>query len=406
MSAIEQALSGVKVSEFGAYAAGPHIGKMLATFGATVVHVESRQRPDGFRTEYPPFKDGRPGVDRGGCFALFNDSKHGVTIDLKKPDGVALARRLIDWSDIVIENMRPGVMSRLGLGYETVRGLHRGLVMISSCNMGQTGPRSDTPGFGSQLSALAGFCNLTGDPAGPPMLLYGPYIDFIASSMGAAAVLAALERQRRTGQGAFIDLSQYEAGLFFIGGALLDFQRRGVVMERAANADPQAAPHDAYPCLDGQWLSVSCWTDDEFRRLAEVIERPDLADDPRFATPDTRRLHLAELDPILVGWTSTREAAATAARLQAARVHAYPVNSIADLFRDPQLAFRRVWRNRRHQAMGDLSCYFSAFDLSATPGDVRSAAPCLGADNDYVFGELLGLTEGELAEFRASGVFG
>ncbi|HEX7019053.1 MAG TPA: CoA transferase, partial [Gemmatimonadaceae bacterium] len=219
-------------------------------------------------------------------------------------------------------------------------------------------------------------------------------------------VLAALDRQRRTGEGAFIDLAQYETGLFFIGGALLDFHRRGVVTQRAANADRHAAPHDAYPCRNGEWLAVSCWTEDEFRSLAEVIERPDLADDPRFSTRDSRQLHLAELDPILAAWTSTQDSGPAAARLQAAGVHAHPVHSVGDLFRDPQLAFRRVWRSRRHQAMGDLSCYFSAFDLSATPGDVRSAAPCLGADNDYVFGELLGLAENELSDLRASGAFG
>lgn len=404
-SAIARALEGVKVVEFGAYAAGPHAGKMLATFGATVVHVESRQRPDGFRNEYPPFTDGRPGMNRGGCFALFNDSKHGVTLDLKKRAGIDLARRLVEWADVVVENMRPGVMERLGLGHESVRRWNPRLVMLSSCNMGQTGPRADTPGFGSQLSALAGFCGLTGDPKGPPMLLYGPYIDFIASSMGAAAVLAALERQRRTGKGAYIDLAQYEAGLFFIGGALLDFHRRGAVAERAANADDEAAPHDAYRCLDGAWLALSCWSDEEFARLAAAIGRPELARAPQFATSDCRRSQAAELGTLIEAWTSTRRAADAAALLQQARVHAYPVNTIADVFSDPQLAHRRVWRARLHPEMGDISCYFSAFDLSRTPGDVRSAAPCLGADNDFVFRELLGLGEDELSEARAAGAF-
>lgn len=405
MSAIAQALSGVRVTEFGAYAAGPHIGKMLAAFGATVVHVESRQRPDGFRTEYPPFYDGRPGVNHGGCFALFNDSKHSVTLDLKNSAGLRLARRLVEWSDIVIENMRPGVMARLGLGYDSLSEWNPRLVMLSSCNMGQTGPRADTPGFGSQLSALAGFCGLTGDPAGPPMLLYGPYIDFIASSMGATAVLAALDRQRRSGRGAFIDIAQYETGLLFLAGALLDFQRRGVVAQRAENADPNAAPHDAYPCRDGRWLAISCWSDDEFERLAQVIGRPALAQAERFGTQAARRDNAAELDEWLTAWTSTRDANEAATLLQEQRVHAHEVNGIADIFRDPQLAWRRVWRTRLHPAVGDLSCYFSAFDLSATPGDVRSAAPCLGADNDFVFRELLDLGDGEFEEFRQAGAF-
>ncbi|CAI10586.1 MULTISPECIES: CaiB/BaiF CoA transferase family protein [Aromatoleum] len=405
MSAISQALSGVKVAEFGAYAAGPHIGKMLATFGATVVHVESRQRPDGFRNEYPPYKDGRPGPDRSGCFAIFNDSKFDVTLDLKTPAGVEVAQRLITWADVVIENMRPDVMSRLGLGYETARELNPGVVMISSCNMGQTGPRAQTPGFGSQLSALAGFCGLTGDPNGPPMLLYGPYIDFIASTLGASAVLAALDRQRRIGQGAWIDLAQYESGLMFVAGALLDYHTNGRVAERANNTDPGAAPHDAYQCGGGTWLALSCWSDEEFARLAVALMRPDLPGNPRFATLAARKANIAELDAIISSYLVTQDADEAAVRLQAAQVHAYPVNTIADLFRDPQLAYRRIWRRRLHGEIGDVACYFSAFDLSVTPGDVMAAAPCLGQDNELVFREFLAMTDVEYAEYQIEGAF-
>ena len=157
MSAGVQALDGVKIVEFGGYAAGPHVGKMLANYGATVVHVESMSRPDGFRMQYPPYKDDRPGINSGGCFTYFNDSKYGVTVDLKNAEGRKLARRLSDWCDVIIENMRPGVIDRLGLGFQELRKTNPGLIMLSTCNMGQTGPRADTPGFGSQLSALAGF---------------------------------------------------------------------------------------------------------------------------------------------------------------------------------------------------------------------------------------------------------
>ncbi|HET9817072.1 MAG TPA: CoA transferase, partial [Xanthobacteraceae bacterium] len=158
MSAVAQALAGLKVLEFGGYAAGPHIGKVLANFGARTIHMESKERPDGFRIQYPPFKDDRPGYNRSGCFAFFNDSKYSVTVDLKKPAGVALARRMAQWCDLIIENMRPGVMERLGLGFAALAERNPRLVMLSTCNMGQTGPRSDQPGFGSQLSALAGMC--------------------------------------------------------------------------------------------------------------------------------------------------------------------------------------------------------------------------------------------------------
>lgn len=405
MSGISQALSGVKVAEFGAYAAGPHIGKMLATFGATVVHVESHERPDGFRAEYPPFKNGKPGVDRSGCFAFFNDSKYGVTLDLKKEAGVELAQRLVGWCDVVIENMRPGVMERLGLGHETVKAINSSAVMISSCNMGQTGPRAQTPGFGSQLSAFAGFCGLTGSPDGPPMLLYGPYIDYIASTLGAAAVLAALDRARRTGQGAWLDLAQYEGGLHFVAGALLDYHTTGTVAERSRNTDPCAAPHNAYRCLDDQWVAISCWSDDEFQQLASAIGRPDLAHSPDYATLESRKANADVLDKAIQQWSSVREAEGAAGALQAVKVHAYPVNTMADLFGDPQLVARRTWRRRLHGVLGDVSSYYSAFELSETPGDVTSAAPRIGADNEFVFQELLGMTERQYMRYREQGAF-
>jgi benzylsuccinate CoA-transferase BbsF subunit len=152
-----EALGGVTVVEFGGYAAGPAIGKYLANFGARVIHVESVARPDGFRLQYPPYKDDRVGINRSGCFAFFNDSKLGVTVDIKHPSAVPLVLRMMARTDIVIENMRPGVMGRLGLGYPELKAHNPSLVMLSTSNLGQTGPRATHPGFGSQLSSLSGF---------------------------------------------------------------------------------------------------------------------------------------------------------------------------------------------------------------------------------------------------------
>src|SRR3989449_11487927 len=207
-SSAKDALASVKVVEFGAYAAAPCISKYLANFGARVVHVESQQRPDGFRLQYPPFKDGKVGLNRSGCFAFFNDSKHGVTLDLKNPEGLKVANRLVEWSDIVIENMRPGVMARLALDYKSLRERKPDLIMLSTSNMGQTGPHATHPGFGSQLSSLSGFTHLIGEPDGPPFFLYGPYIDFVAVAFGGIAVLAAFDHRRRARGGADIGLFQ------------------------------------------------------------------------------------------------------------------------------------------------------------------------------------------------------
>jgi benzylsuccinate CoA-transferase BbsF subunit len=384
-----QALEGLKVIEFGGYAAGPHIGKILANFGAVVVHVESTNRPDGFRMQYPPYKDGVPGVERSGCFALFNDSKYGVTIDLKTSGGLERAYQLAKWCDVIIENMRPGVMDRLGLGFAKLQHLNPRLIMLSTCNMGQTGPRASTPGFGSQLSALAGFCNLTGESGGPPMLLYGPYIDFIASTLATSAVMAALLRRERSGKGAHLDVSQYECGLMFLAGALFDYHATGRVAERAGNDDPEAAPHGAYRCGDGQWLALSVWSDNDFANLARAIRRTELTDDSRLSDLAGRKEHAEFLRAVIEGWAQAYDTDRAAEVLQEAGVAAYPVNTISRLFSDPQLLSRHLWRRRRHPVIGDHRYEFPGFDLSATPGDITAPAPTLGQDNDKLLAGFL-----------------
>ncbi len=403
---IPRALNGVKVLEFGGYAAGPQIGKILANFGATVLHVEAPTRPDGFRLEYPPFKDGKPGLNRGGCFAIFNDSKDSITLDVKKPGGIDLALKLAAWSDIVIENMRPGVMSRIGLGYDTLSKHNPALVMLSTCNMGQTGPRAMTPGFGSQLSALSGFCGLTGESDGPPMLLYGPYIDFIAANFGASAVLAALDKARQKGDGSHIDLSQYETGLQFMAGALFDYHVNGHIADRNMNSDPVACPHGAYPCLNNEWVAFSCWSNEEFQRLTAIMNNVDLSSDVRFVSVEKRHENEADLNDIIAQWTSRQTALSVTELLQDHGICAYPVNTVADVFTDPQLRELGTWRWRRHAEIGLLACNFPPFDLCETPGDIYNTAPLFGEGNDYVYRELIGLSDAEMEKYLKDGVIG
>ena len=365
---MRDALEGLRVLEFGAYAAGPAIGKYLANFGAQVVHVESRERPDGFRLQYPPFKDGKVGINRSACFCYFNDSKYGVTVDLKSEEGIDIARKLCDVADVVIENMRPGVMERLGLAYEILRRTNPRLIMLSTSNMGKTGPQAGHPGFGSQLSSLSGFTELIGEADGPPNLLYGPYIDLIAVAYGGAAVLAALDYRRRTGEGVSIDLSQYETGLQFLSPALLDFAASGVIAERRGNRDSVAEPHGCYPCRDGEWIAISCWDAAERRQLARL-------------TGGTA----------LVDWTPDFDARELMQRLQESGIHAAVVNTMKDLFSDPQLAARKTWQPTEHAEVGVQRYRMTSYQLSETPGRVRRPAPLLGQDNDEVFNSWLAL---------------
>ncbi|NNE38894.1 MAG: CoA transferase, partial [Gammaproteobacteria bacterium] len=299
-----------------------------------------------------------------------------------------------------------GVMSRIGLGYHTLIQHNPKLVMLSTCNMGQTGPRAMTPGFGSQLSALSGFCGLTGASDGPPMLLYGPYIDFIAANFGASAVLAALDKARRHGEASHIDLSQYETGLQFMAGALFDYHMNGNIADRKMNADPVAVPHGVYPCLNNEWVTLSCWSNEEFQRLAAIMNRIDLASDARFATEAQRHENEPVLNEIIAGWTADQAAISVTTLVQDQGICAYPVNSVADVFSDPQLRELGTWRWRRHAEIGMLACNFPPFDLCETPGDIYNTAPLFGEGNDYVYRELIGLSDAEMEKYLQDGVIG
>jgi crotonobetainyl-CoA:carnitine CoA-transferase CaiB-like acyl-CoA transferase len=397
--------AGINVVEFTGFAAGPVVGKHLADHGAQVVRVESTTRPDGFRTHYPPFTDNRPGLNRSGCFALFNNNKYSITLNLRLPKGVELAKRLVAWADAVIENFTPGTMKRLGLDYQSLRQVRPDIVMLSTCNQGQTGPHAHHPGFGSHLSSLSGFTNLIGYPDRPPAILYGPYIDFIGGGYGVIALVAALDYRRRTGHGMYIDLAQYETGLQFLIPVLLDYELNGRVAQRQGNRSSSAAPHGAYPCRgEDRWCVISVHSDEEWVRLRQALGDPPWARDPSFDTLLGRKDKEEELDAHLARWTAEREPREVMERLQAAGVHAAAVNNMADLYSDPQLAFRHTWWPMTHAEMGNTHYEGPPFLLSETPAESRLPAPCLGEHNRYVCGEILGLTEEEFERLVAEGV--
>lgn len=400
------ALAGLRVVEFAVFAAGPLVGKHLAEHGAEVIRVESVQSLDGFRVHYPPFKDNQAGIERGGSYALFNDQVLNATLDLKKPKAVELARRLVSSCDVVIENFAQGVMGRLGLAYSNLRETKPDIIMLSSCNQGQTGRRAAQRGFGSQLTSMSGFTQLTGYCKDqPPMLLYGPYVDFVAVGFGFVSVLAALDYRRRTGKGQHIDLSQYESGIQFITPALLDAQVNDRVHGPEGNRDPQAAPHGVYPCRgEDQWCAIAVFNDDEWLAFCRASEHPVWATDSRFAGHADRKNHECELDRLIAEWTCRLDARAVMERLQSAGVRAGVVLSVADLFSCPQLAHRQQWRKLDHPELGSYEYEAPPFILSETPAELHRPSPLLGEHNDYVFGEVVGLSREEIQQLKEEGV--
>ncbi len=401
-----QALEGVKIVEFAAFAAGPVVGKHLADHGATVVHVEAKARPDGFRAHYPPYKDNIPGLNRSGLFSLCNNNKLDITLNLKKaPKATELAKKIVSWSDVVIENFSPGTMKRLGLDYETLKKVKPDLIMLSSSNLGQSGPHAHHAGFGSQLSSLAGFTNLTGYPDGPPQILYGPYIDYIAVAYGAVAILAALDHRERTGEGTHIDTAQYESGLQFLGPLILDYKTNGKIAGRNANRDPTAAPHGAYPCQgEDCWCVISVFSEQEWKSLCQVMGNPEWTQETRFASHQARKENEDELDRRIGEWTAGLTAREVTEKLQAAGVRAGIVNKMNDLYNDPQLKHRRQWFELEHPEIGVMNYQRPPFILSKIPTGSEKRDPLIGEHNVHFYQELLGMSEVEYSKMVDEGV--
>jgi crotonobetainyl-CoA:carnitine CoA-transferase CaiB-like acyl-CoA transferase len=392
-----ESLKGIKIVEFAAFAAGPAVGKHLADHGATVVHIESRVRPDGFRTHYPPYKDNIHGLNRSGLFALSNNNKLDITLNLKKaPKATDVAKRIAAWADVVIENFSPGTMARLGLDYENLKKVKPDLIMLSSSNLGQSGPHAHHAGFGSQLSSLAGFTHLTGYADGPPQILYGPYIDYIAVAYGAVAILAALDYRRRTGRGNHIDIAQYETGLQYLAPLLLDYKVNGAVASRNANRDLHAAPHGAYPCAgEDRWCALSIHTDAEWQTLCEVMGKPPWALEPKFSSHASRKANEEELDRRMAEWTRGFAARELMEKLQAAGLRAGLINTMKDVYTDPQLSQRPQWVELDHPEIGKMHYQRPPFLLTGTPPGPSKRDPLLAEHNEYFYRSLLGLSEQE-----------
>lgn len=403
-------LAGIRVLELGWAAAGPLVGTYLATHGADVIHVESATVLDPFRSTYPPFKDNRPSPDGAAMFSFYNAGKRSVTLDLKQPRAVELALRLVAASDVLIESFPAGTLARRGLSREALRAAREDLVVLSSCNQGQTGPHARHPGYGSQLTALAGFTALLGEPGATPAILYGPYIDYIAVGYGVIALLAALERRRRTGRGCDVDLSQYEAGLQFVAPALLERAANGATPARDGNRDRVAVPHGVYPARAtapqrDAWVALSVWSDEEWSRLREAMGDPAWSRDGTLAAAAGRREREAWLDERIAEWTRTLTREDAVARLRAHGLRAAPVESIGELFADPQLLHRRAWRTAAHPVIGNVRLMAAPFVLSEDEQGPHRAGPLLGQHTAEVMRDVLRLDGAEYAALEAQGVF-
>ncbi len=399
---LEQALAGLKVADFTWLLAGPIVSKYLAMFGATVVKVESHKRLDGIRMSGPFV--GKPGINTSGYFANHNASKLSLSVDLNDPRGVAVARTLVAWADVMVENFTPGVMSKWGIDYEGARRLNPGIIMLSTSFQGQTGPEADRPGYASLLHALAGFDNLTGWPDLPPTDIATAYGDLIGVWYSIASVMAALEQKRRTGEGQHIDLAQLEAAVQFVAPAILEYTANGHEAARRGNQSRDVAPHGVYKCSgEDRWCAIVANTGDEWTALCRVMGKEPWLRDERFNSPENRLRNTAALDGLIDEWTSKHPAEEVMERLQKAGVPAGVVENARDLHNDPQLKHMQHFVRLEHPEMGLRTYDAPSFRLSKTPAQLRRA-PLLGEHNEEVCCSLLDIPGEEFVSLLNDGV--
>jgi len=374
---MSQALDGVKVADFSWVGAGPRATKDLADHGATVVKVESARRLDLGRMS-PPFKNGKRDPDGSAFFAITNTSKLGVTINLSDPRGVALAKRLIDWADVVVENFGKGFMERLGLDYATLSKERPDLIMLSVSVAGRTGPMSDLRGYGNSAAALSGLAALSGWPDTPPHMPPFAYGDVIAPMFGTIGILAALEHRRATGEGRYIDVSQVEPLVHVVADALVQAQL--TPGPKRGNASP-SLQQNVYPTRGhDQWVAIAIRDEADAKALDALTEGADLAT-----------------------WTAAQDKHAVAHRLSAAGIPAEAVFDGRDVFTDPELAEGGHYVRINHSVLGDCEmptppAHFSRSEIKVGP------PPNLGEHNREVFEGFLGISADEVAALTAEGV--
>lgn len=394
------ALEGVRVVELGTLLAGPFCGQLLGDLGAEVIKVEPPGSGDPMR------QWGRNKVNgRSLWWPIVARNKKSVTIDLHKPEGQQLARCLIAKADILVENFRPGTLEKWGLGYDELSRDNPGLIMVRVSGYGQNGPYHRRAGFGSIAEAMGGLRYITGYPDRPPTRIGISIGDALAGTLGALGALAALwHRDLKGGRGQVVDVAIYEAVLAYMESLIPEYALTGYIRERTGSVLPGVAPSNIYPTADGQWLVMGANADNVFRRLCQVMGRPELAEDPRFATHNARGQNMEALDAIIAEWTSTQPVDRLVELLNETGVPAGKIYTAREMLADPHFAAREdiVWVDA--PGIGKMPMQNAFPKLSATPGRVRWAGPELGEHNREVFCGLLGLSEAELSELAQKGV--
>jgi formyl-CoA transferase len=392
-------LDDIRVVELGQLLAGPFCGQLLGDFGAEVIKVEDPGRGDPMRQwgrEKP--------YGKSLWWPVVARNKKSVTADLRTEEGQDLVRRLVARADVLIENFRPGTLERWGLSAEQLWETNPGLVVTRVTGFGQTGPYAARAGYGSIGEAMGGIRYVTGDSDRPPARAGISLGDSLAATFAALGTLVALHQRQRTGRGQVVDSAIYEAVLAMMESLLPEWQVAGYQRERTGTTLPNVSPSNVYPTADGEMVLIAANQDTVFRRLSEVMDRPGLASDERYATHGARGRHMEELDATIAEWSATVGADELLERLHDNGVPAGRIYRAKDMFEDPHFAAREAIVRLAHPELGELAMHNVAPKLSETPGRVRHVGPELGEHNEEIYHGLLGLDGDTMSSLRAAGV--
>ena len=396
-------LEGVRIADFTWAWAGPYATELLAFLGAEVIKIESSHRPDHARIRSLTLGLSTKGLDKSPVFNDLNLNKKSLALDLRKPEAIDIAKKLVAVSDVVIENFRPGIMDKLGLGYDVIKAIKPDIVMLSSSALGSEGPESSYTGFAPTFSALGGAAHLTGYPDKRPVPLMGSS-DLRSASTSAFAVLVALYHKACTGEGQYIDLSSTETVAINFSDSLMDYIMNGRVAVRKGNRDDILAPHNVYPCKNDRWISIVIATEDEWRLFCEALGNPSWTRDERFSDAYGRWCNQEDLDRLIGEWTINYTHYEAMELLQKAGVAAVAALQGVELYSDPHLKERNVSTHVVHPNVGRRVALSPPWKFSATPARVNHCGPLLGEHTEYVLGELLGMSKEEIATLRKDGV--
>ena len=391
-------LQGLRVIDAATLAAGPMVATALGEFGAEVIKVEQPGAGDPLRT-WGHQKDGI-----GLFWKSVGRNKLCVTLDLRQDEGQELFHRLLDVSDVLVVNNRPSALARWGLDYQSVHRAHPNLIMLHVTGYGGGGPASDRPGFGTLAEAMSGFAHVTGQLDGPPTLPPFFLADGIAAQSATYAVMMALyHRDLHGGTGQLVDVNLVEPLARLVETSTLAYSQLGIVMGRTGTGSMPVRPRNAYRTADGEWVALSSASRNIVMRLYRAVDRPDLAEDEEYVDPIRRQAHGDEIDEVVAQWISVRDQADVMRIFEEAEVAAAPVYDAAQLLADEHLRARGSFLEVEDPDLGLMTVQAPVAVLSETPGRVDHLGRGIGADNDAIFGGLLGLDAARLQALRAAG---